>query len=79
MAHWDLDTLKRQLPQLQSPLTLIVGETDRAVPPSMTDAVRRLAPSATIVRARGLGHLAHEEDPEKVAGLILQALARSVS
>jgi pimeloyl-ACP methyl ester carboxylesterase len=45
----------------------------------MTDAVRRLAPSATIVRAQGLGHLAHEEDPEKVAGLILQALARSVS
>lgn len=79
MAHWDLDTLKRQLPQLPSPLTLIVGETDRAVPPSMTDAVRRLAPSATIVRAQGLGHLAHEEDPEKVAGLILQALARSVS
>jgi magnesium chelatase accessory protein len=79
MAHWDLDTLKRQLPQLQSPLTLIVGETDRAVPASVADAVRGLVPIATIVRAQGLGHLAHEEDPAKVAGLILRALAPSVS
>lgn len=74
MAHWDLETLRRELPKLRSALTLIVGAKDRAVPPSAADSVARLVGHARVVRAPGLGHLAHEEAPEAVTDLILAAL-----
>lgn len=74
MAHWDLETLRRDLPRLASPLTLIVGTRDRAVPPTTADSVVRLAKRARIVLAPGLGHLAHEEAPGVVVDMILAAL-----
>ena len=74
MAHWDLVTLKRDLPQLHAPLTLIVGDKDRAVPPDAALDVQLLVRHARVVTAPGLGHLAHEEDPAAVAALILSAL-----
>jgi magnesium chelatase accessory protein len=74
MAHWDLETLRRDLPRLASPLTLIVGARDRAVPPTTADSVVRLAKRARIVLAPGLGHLAHEEAPGVVVDMILAAL-----
>lgn len=74
MAHWDLETLRRDLPKLRAPLTLIVGAKDRAVPPSGADSVARLVKHARVESAPGLGHLAHEEAPEVVADMILAAL-----
>jgi magnesium chelatase accessory protein len=74
MAHWDLETLRRDLPRLASSLTLIVGARDRAVPPTAADSVARLAKHARIVQAPGLGHLAHEEAPAVVVDMILAAL-----
>lgn len=73
MAHWDLVTLKRDLPRLRGPLSLIVAEKDRAISPDAADDVRRLAPQARIVRVPALGHLAHEEAPDLLASLILEA------
>jgi magnesium chelatase accessory protein len=74
MAHWDLETLRHDLPRLASSLTLIVGARDRAVPPTAADSVARLAQHARIVLAPGLGHLAHEEAPAVVVDMILAAL-----
>ena len=74
MAHWDLTALKRELPRLRAPLSLIVGDKDRAVPPDAAYQVQRLVKQARIAVAPGLGHLAHEEDPETVSALILSAL-----
>lgn len=74
MAHWDLETLRRDLPNLRTPLTLIVGGKDRAVPPSAADSVARLVKHAKIAPAPGLGHLAHEEAPGAVVDMILAAL-----
>ncbi len=74
MAHWDLETLRRDLPKLRAPLTLIVGAKDRAVPPSDADNIARLVKHARIAPAPGLGHLAHEEGPEAVVEMILAAL-----
>jgi len=70
MAHWDLVPLARALPHLATPLVLVVGENDRAITPREAERVRRLAPAARIVRLAGLGHLAHEEQPERVAAII---------
>jgi magnesium chelatase accessory protein len=74
MAHWDLHALRRDLVNLRAPLTLIVGQRDRAVPPSSSETVRALVKHARVETAPGLGHLAHEESPELLAGMILGAL-----
>jgi magnesium chelatase accessory protein len=76
MAAWDLHPLARALPRLAVPLTLVVGENDRTIPPADALRVRAILPAARIVTLPRLGHLAHEEDPETVAGIILDT-ARS--
>jgi len=56
---------------LQSKLVLVVGANDRAVPPAQAERVRARLPSARIITLPGLGHLAHEEQPQRVVELIL--------
>jgi magnesium chelatase accessory protein len=75
MANWDLWPLRRELPTLPVPLTLIAAERDRAVPPAVAADVKGLLPGATLVGVPGLGHLAHEEAPAAFAKLILTACA----
>lgn len=70
MANWDLHAFARELPRLRTPLALIVAGNDRAVPPQQADWVRQRVASATIHPVPGLGHLAHEEDPPRLARLI---------
>lgn len=67
MAHWDLRTLQRELPRLPVPLGLIVGSRDRAVPARQAARLARRLPQASVLRLDGLGHLAQEESPERVA------------
>jgi len=74
MAGWDLAALARQLPQLKTPLHLVVGERDRTLPPDLAwQAAGRIA-GATVTVLPGLGHLAHEEQPQQVVALIDAAL-----
>ena len=75
MAHWDVRPLVRDLPKLQTPLHLIVGTHDRAVPPEQARQVQSLVAGATLTRLSGLGHLAHEERPEEVARVIEALMA----
>lgn len=70
MAHWDLTQFVRDLPRLRSPLELVVGERDLAVLPRQAEEVATLMQGAAVHRLKGLGHLAHEEDPEGIATLI---------
>jgi magnesium chelatase accessory protein len=76
MAAWDLDTLAGRLPRLRAPLLLIVGDRDRTIPPGDARRIRRLLPTARAATLRGLGHLAHEEDPGAVVTLIRDFTAR---
>lgn len=74
MAGWDLAALARQLPQLKTPLHLVVGERDRTLPPDLAwQAAGRIA-GATVTVLPGLGHLAHEEQPQRAVALIEAAL-----
>jgi magnesium chelatase accessory protein len=78
MAGWDLATLERDLPALRTPLHLLVGSTDRTVPPEQaTRVLRLLDPAAihTLTVLPGLGHLAHEEAPARTVNLMLERLA----
>ncbi len=70
MASWDLKALKADLPRLRIPLLLVAGSNDLAIPASSAREVARLVPGAEVVIASGLGHLAHEEDPEGTAACI---------
>jgi magnesium chelatase accessory protein len=76
MANWDLHALGRDLPHLQTALTLIAASLDTAIPPEVAFKVKELVPGARLVLLRGLGHLAHEEKPEVVAHEIFEAAAR---
>lgn len=67
MASWDLPGLQRDLPRLGVPLRLIVGGEDRAIPAGEAFRVREILPATDIRYLRGLGHLAHEEAPDRVA------------
>jgi magnesium chelatase accessory protein len=73
MARWNLDDL--DLTQLDAPVTLIVGDRDGMVPPEDATRVEARLPHGRVVTLRGLGHLAHEEEPEIVARLIEEVAA----
>jgi magnesium chelatase accessory protein len=67
MAQWDLPALAARLPRLAVPLHLLVGERDATIPPADAERVQALLPGSTRVVLPGLGHLAHEEEPRRVA------------
>lgn len=71
MAQWDLPALARDLPALRTPLHLLVGEADGTIPPADAQRVQALLPATQLHRLPGLGHLAHEEAPARVAALLL--------
>jgi magnesium chelatase accessory protein len=70
MARWNLAPLQAELPKLAVPLLLVVGADDRTVPPGEGRRVRQRVPDAELVELPGLGHLAHEERPQRVEGLV---------
>lgn len=80
MANWDLPQLARDLPQLTTPLCLMVGSNDRTISPQQASRVLAMLPTSTgspasagsmLVTLAGLGHLAHEERPDLVADFVL--------
>lgn len=75
MANWDLPGLARDMPRLRVPLVLVACSEDAAIPPDTAIKVRDRVPSAVVEYRRGLGHLAHEERPNEIAGMVL-AVAR---
>jgi len=76
MARWDLRALERDLPRLAVPLTLLAGGQDRTVSPRTSQRVHELLPDSRLVALPGLGHLAHEEAPQQVCTIVLDAAAR---
>ncbi|KAA5612893.1 alpha/beta fold hydrolase BchO [Rhodovastum atsumiense] len=77
MANWDLRPLERDLPRLAVPLVLVAAHNDRTIPASDAQRVQALLSSARVVPIPRLGHLAHEEDPEQIAALILRLATES--
>jgi len=73
MANWDLRPMESDLRRLAVPLTLVAGGKDLTIPPSQARRVQALVPGARLVELPGLGHLAHEERPDQVAAIVLEA------
>ena len=75
MSRWDLRPLVRDLARLQTPLTMVTGALDRAVPPGDARRVAAMLPASTpcaIETVHGAGHLVQEEQPEQVARCIVR-------
>lgn len=69
LAQWELAPLQRALPRLKTPVLLIAGDADLAVPLAQQRAIARVLPDARLVVVHGAGHLIHEEVPQRVATL----------
>ena len=72
MAQWDLAPLAAELATLRPPLLLLNGANDRTIPPADAARVRDVLPDVQLASLPGLGHLAHEEQPETCAALIVE-------
>jgi magnesium chelatase accessory protein len=73
MANWDLPGLKRDLGKVKARVLLIAGALDEMVPPADGMTSRDQIAGSQLIRLKGLGHLAHEEQPGLVARLIEDA------
>jgi magnesium chelatase accessory protein len=70
MANWDLHPVLRDLRRLRPPLVLLVGGADRTIPPDDARRLKVMLPAIRVVALPGLGHLAHEEDPGRIAAIV---------
>lgn len=70
MASWDVSTIPRDIRRIGYPLALITGDLDRAAPPVEAEEFARRYPGVHHMPLSGHGHLAHEEDPGRIAGVI---------
>lgn len=77
MANWDLETLSASLPGLTGRTLLIHGGRDAMVPADSVERAAKLIPGAELSVIPDLGHLAHEEAPDRIAGMILAFAATS--
>lgn len=76
LAAWDIRPLLRGLPRIALPVTLVAGERDRWARFDDIATAARLLPDAELVTLAGTGHVTHEEQPERVAQLILDRAIR---
>lgn len=72
MATWDLKPLLDTLPGIEVPTHLIVGLADRTVPPGEARALAARIPKIMLHEVQDLGHLMHEEAPERFAEMIVR-------
>jgi magnesium chelatase accessory protein len=75
MANWDLPGLRERMGEAANPVLLIHGSNDPAIPLDWAREAQGWLAHARLEVLPGLGHLAHEEAPEKAAALITAFLA----
>lgn len=75
MAAWDLTALPADLARVEADVTLLTASRDRAVPPGDAAEIAPRLPRGRVVDFGPLGHLAHEEQPDRAADAVRAALA----
>lgn len=79
MAEWNLPAVAAALPRLALPTLLVGGLEDRAVPRQHLAELCSRMPQAERILLGGVGHLAPEEAPDRIAELIHDWFARHLS
>lgn len=75
LSSWDLSALFAELPHIATRFLLLAGADDAAVPLTQQHEIAARMPFAELVVIEGAGHLLHEEQPERVAEMIVNAMA----
>lgn len=70
MANWDLPGLRERMGEVANPVLLVHGGNDPAIPPHWAEDAANWLRHARLEVLPSLGHLAHEEAPEKVQAQI---------
>jgi magnesium chelatase accessory protein len=70
MASWDLAEMSLILRRFPSMIYLVKATKDRTVPPETANEVAAITPRSAVISMKGLGHLAHEEDPFLAANIM---------
>lgn len=70
MANWDLPTLRTRMHELANPILMVHSDNDAAIPLDWAKEAHGWLPTSRLEVLEGLGHLAHEVDPELAAALI---------
>ena len=74
MARWDLhDMVDRMAAGLHCPVLLVAARGDLAIPPADATALAARLPLAQLQVLADAGHLAHEEQPDQAAEIIMAA------
>ncbi len=79
MANWDLEPLVHDLPFLDATLASIVGDNDKTIPPRDAERMTHMVRRSKVFHLQGLGHLAHEENPQAVAHIISRLVRKADS
>jgi magnesium chelatase accessory protein len=77
MASWDVSGLMAPFERAGLRLHQIAGDEDRAISPDTAEDIARCYQGVSLERLPGLGHLAHEEDPGRIAEAVRTAIGRS--
>jgi magnesium chelatase accessory protein len=72
MAHWDLESFSRRLSEITNPIQLVHARGDLAVPLGSVEGAAAKLANAQLDVWDSLGHLAHEEAPERAAQVIAE-------
>ena len=70
MANWDLPTLQTRMHEVTNPVLLVHSDKDATIPLEWAREAHGHLPTSRLEVLHRLGHLAHEEAPEKAAKLI---------
>ena len=81
MANWDLPTLRTRMEAVENPVLLVHSTEDAAIPLDWAREAHGWLPTSRLEVLEGLGHLAHEEQPEiaaqMIAGFAAETLGQS--
>lgn len=72
MAAWQLKPLAARLQDIRNPVFMLIGAQDQTVPPALAEQACKRLPNAQRHVQAGLGHLAHEQEPQGTALHILR-------
>lgn len=75
MAAWDLRGFADRLGRIDTPVDVLAGARDRAVPLARIRAVKRAAPRFEVTVVARVGHLGHEEQPRAFADRVAASAA----
>ncbi len=76
MANWDLPTLRTRMHAIANPVLLVHSDDDAAIPLGWAKEASGWLPECELEVLTGLGHLAHEEAPERVFAAIMDFARR---